>query len=316
MKATSRRSFIRNAAIATGVIPVMNFPLKSLAAGGTDEPLSVHIFSKHLQFLDYRSVGEVAAELGFSGVDLTVRQDGHVLPERVKTDLPLAVEEIGKGGSRCELITTDVESAHKPLDLDVIHTAALAGIKYYRSNWFKYPDDQTLTEALKNYQKQVEELSYLNRKLGLIGCYQNHAGKDVGASFWEVKMLLDKADKQHFGSQYDIRHAVVEGGRSWETGLRLLHPHIKTIVIKDFKWGITGGRWDAINTPVGEGMVDFPTYFKLLKKYRLKPPVTLHVEYPVGGAEHGHRSITVDKDFVFRAMKRDLKTLQDLWLTS
>jgi L-ribulose-5-phosphate 3-epimerase UlaE len=30
----------------------------------------------------------------------------------------------------------------------------------------------------------------------------------------------------------------------------------------------------------GEGMVDFKTYFKLLKQYRIMVPVTLHLEYP------------------------------------
>jgi len=40
----------------------------------------------------------------------------------------------------------------------------------------------------------------------------------------------------HFGSQYDIMHATVEGGENWETGFNLINPHINTLVIKDFKW--------------------------------------------------------------------------------
>jgi L-ribulose-5-phosphate 3-epimerase len=46
-------------------------------------------------------------------------------------------------------------------------------------------------------------------------------------------------------------------------------------------------------------MVDFKSYFQMLKKAKLKPPVSLHCEYSMGGAEKGERSITTDKKFVF-----------------
>lgn len=52
-------------------------------AGLTDSPLKtempvnsglqLYIFSKHLQFLDYTGMSEAAREMGFDGIDLTVR---------------------------------------------------------------------------------------------------------------------------------------------------------------------------------------------------------------------------------------------------
>jgi L-ribulose-5-phosphate 3-epimerase UlaE len=135
----------------------------------------------------------------------------------------------------------------------------------------------------------------------------------VGASPWEVKKILETANQEFFGAQYDIRHAVAEGGRSWSNGLKLLKNHIKTIVLKDFKWGKVNGKWQIVNVPIGEGMVDFNAYFKLLKSFGLKPPVCLHLEYPLGGADKGRYEITVDQKIVFDAMKNDLKTIQKLW---
>ena len=115
------------------------------------------------------------------------------------------------------------------------------------------------------------------------------------------------------GLQYDIRHAVVEGGLSWQKGLRLIQPQIKTLAMKDFMWEKKNGVWDTQNTPVGEGMVDFKTYFMLLKQYRVSAPVTLHLEYPLGGAENGATQISCDKKVVFEAMKKDLQKVHDLW---
>ena len=125
--------------------------------------------------------------------------------------------------------------------------------------------------------------------------------------------MLEEVDPQYYGLQYDIRHAVVEGGLSWENGLELLHKQIRTIVLKDFKWGKVKGKWKVINVPIGEGMVDFSYYFSLLKKYKINVPISLHVEYPIGGAESGKREITVSHKVVFDAMKKDLKKIQEYW---
>lgn len=307
-----RRDFVKQTALATSLIPFMGFSNNKLITNETQE-LSVHIFSKHLQFLDYKSLGEMAAEMGFAGVDLTVRPNGHVLPKNVSSDLPKAVEAIRKSGASCEMITTIIESIKNPLDLAVLESAAAANISYYRSNWLKYKDDLSMQASLLFYQDKIKKLGEFNQKVGLVGCYQNHAGTYIGASYWEIQKLLTTVNPDFFGVQFDVRHAMVEGGNSWVNGLKLLHENIKVIVLKDYKWEKVNGKWTIVNTPIGEGMVDFDAYFKLLKKYQLKPPVSLHLEYDLGGAEKGNTSISVDKKVVFDAIKKDLKEVQRLW---
>lgn len=309
----TRREFIAKTTFAAGLLPFSIVPFKNFIMEKPDDLLDVNIFSKHLQFLDYKTTGEMAAEIGFSGVDLTVRPDGHVLPELVKTDLPRAVKDIRSSGVNCKMITTSIESVNNPLDVDILETAASENINYYRTNWFKYKEDASMLDSLLFYQNEIKKLGDLNKKLNLIGCYQNHAGTSVGASFWEIYKILETVNPDYFGTQYDVRHAMVEGGYSWENGFKLLQPKIKVIVLKDFKWGKVNGKWEAINVPIGEGMVDFTHYFKLLKKHHLKPPVSLHLEYDLGGAEKGNREISVDKKVVFDAMKSDLNKVQKLW---
>jgi sugar phosphate isomerase/epimerase len=310
---TSRRGFIFKTVCAASLLPFSAFPYQVFKGNLDEERLDVNIFSKHLQFLDYKTTGEMAAEMGFSGVDLTVRPKGHVLPEYVKTDLPRAVQAIKEGGSKCNMITTSIESINNTLDMDILQSASKCGIKYYRTHWFKYKEGQTMLDTLKMYQEEINKLGIINEKLGLVGCYQNHAGKNVGASYWEVKKIIETVNPEYFGVQYDIRHAMVEGGFSWENGLKLLHPNIKVIVLKDYKWGKINGKWQAVNVPIGDGMVDFDKYFKLLKHYKLKPPVSLHLEYDLGGAEKGNSAISVNKKVVFDAMKKDLNAVQEIW---
>lgn len=300
-------------AITSSALPFLPIPFRFQGMNQNPNGLDISIFSKHLQFLDIKEAAQVAAELGFDGLDLTVRPKGHLLPKDVKSGLPTAIRVIKNAGASCQLITTSIKSVSNPDDVAVLQTAAQSGIRFYRSDWFPYLTDRSMTDSMEFYQKQIRKLGKLNKKHNIIGCYQNHAGTKIGASYWEVKMLLETVDPDYFGTQFDIRHATVEGGFSWENGLKLLQEHIKVIVLKDFKWGKVNGRWTTVNVPIGEGMVDFTKYFKMLKTYGLTPPVSLHLEYPLGGAEMGRDSITVDKKVVFDAMKKDLTAIRTLW---
>src|SRR5919108_6381546 len=56
------------------------------------------LFSKPLPGMDWRRLAQAAKSAGFGGIDLTVRQGGHVRPERASEDLPKAVEAIREEG--------------------------------------------------------------------------------------------------------------------------------------------------------------------------------------------------------------------------
>ena len=96
----NRRDFTKTMAVAGAGLAAQNFNPSLLAKQpGTADRLEVHLFSKHLQFLDYKDMAEAAAEMGFDGLDLSVRPKGHVLPERAEEDLPKAVEAMKAAGA-------------------------------------------------------------------------------------------------------------------------------------------------------------------------------------------------------------------------
>ncbi len=313
-KVISRRSFTKLSTKAVASIPLMGLgnTLYPTAPKLKNE-IEVSIFSKHLQFLDYSGMASAAVEIGFDGLDLTVRPKGHVLPERVADDLPKAVESIKKYGMKPKMMTTNVWDIKDLTNKMVLETASKLGFTFYRTGWLSYPEDRTISQSQAIYVQQAKDLGQLNQDLGLIGCYQNHAGNHVGAPIWDLEPILKGTNSEHMGCQYDIRHAVVEGGQSWELGFRLISPYIRSIVIKDFVWGKNNGVWKPVNVPLGQGVIDFPYYFSLLKKYGINVPISLHLEYDLGGAEHGNRKITISKEEIFKRMKNDLKFLRETW---
>jgi L-ribulose-5-phosphate 3-epimerase len=310
---TSRRRFIRNSLFTGALLPLAGTELLSAKEAPPVEKLNVHIFSKHLQFLNYKELAAAAAEMGFDGVDLSVRPSGHVIPERVEEDLPKAAAALKDAGLAPSLMTTAVNEAGNATDKKLLTTASKLGFKYYRMNWYHYPENKTMPEALQELAKKVDGLGALNRELGLKGYYQNHTGLNVGSVIWEIYELIKNADKDHIGVQYDIRHAMVEGAQSWQNGLKLLHQRVQSLSFKDYRWQQKDGKWMVEDVPIGEGMIDFKSYFKLLKQYRINVPVSLHIEYDLGGAEEGNKVITIDKKEVFAAMKKDLNKIHELW---
>ncbi len=309
----SRRTFLKKGSLA---LAATAFPLVSKASNETIVVPKLNLFSKHLQFLDYAEMAKAASDIGFDGIDLTVRPNGHVQPETVEKDLPRAVEAIRTQGLSIPMMTTAVDDADDPTDRALLQTASNLGIKSYRMNWLNFHESLPMPESLRDHQKRIQKLSTLNEELNLIGCYQNHAGTLVGASIWEVWKILESSNPEHFGAQYDIRHATVEGGQSWTNGFRLIEKRIKTIVLKDFKWVRKNGRTRLVNTPLGEGMVDFRKYFRLLKEAKIEVPISLHFEYDLGGANQGKREISISQTAVFEAMRRDVATFGRLWTES
>jgi len=309
----TRRKFLV-LALAAGAAAGLSPKLRSLGRGFESvDDLEVHIFSKHLQFLDFAAMAEAAADIGFDGVDLTVRPDGHVEPERVDDDLPSAIEMIRRHGLKATMITTSVTDADDPASQRVLQTAAGLGISYYRMGWYRHPEEIPIQESLEAFRTKARGLALLNRELQIRGCYQNHAGNYVGASIWELWALIHDLDPAWLGCQYDIRHATVEGGLSWPQGLRLIRPFVNTIIAKDVMWTQDGGAWKIANVPIGEGMVDWVRYFRLLADHGIRAPLSLHMEYPIGGAENGRRGADVDGAAVFSAMRRDLEAVRSYW---
>lgn len=311
----SRRSFIKSASVLSGGIlmgagkPVLG----SIASAFSNPGRKVYIFSKHLQWLDYEKMAQAAKEIGFDGVDLTVRPQGHVLPENVKKDLPKAVKAIKDAGLLADRMTIAATEPDDPITIDILETASKAGVTNYRMGWFAYDQSISIQKNIEVFRNKLQKFAKLNKDLGLVAAYQNHAGEMAGGPVWDIGLMLEGVDAELVGIRYDIRHATVEGGTSWPVGLKYLANRINSFDVKDFIWKKTDGKWAPFNVPIGEGMVDFDRYFILLKELNIKGDFTLHLEYPLGGAEHGEYELTCAPEQVLAAMKHDLNAIRN-WI--
>jgi sugar phosphate isomerase/epimerase len=325
MDKIDRKKFIRSAMLAAGAMP-FGFGARGNDAGagkvsmqhetGTADAktkLKICAFSKNFQWLEPYEMAVLAASIGFDGIDLTVRPNGHVLPERAAEDLPKAVAAVEKAGLKVYMITTTINDAKEKNTEAILKTASALGIRYYRTDWFHYDAKMEIHANLAMIKEKLSGLAAINRQYNMHGAYQNHTGNYFGASIWDLWMGIKELDPAYLGCQYDIRHAMVEATSSWEAPLQVIQPYIKTIAVKDFNWVKQNNKWQANTVPLGEGIVDYKTYLDKIKEYKFNGPISLHCEFPLGGAEDGAKQLTISKDSFMQAVKKELSTLKG-WL--
>jgi len=265
--------------------------------------LKVAIFSKHLQFVQGPALAQAAADLGFDAVDITVRKGGHVAPERVAQDLPPLVAEIRKHRLDVPMITTDIADAESPFAEDILRTAASLDIRHYRFGGLRYASDRPYPAQLEAFRPRLAALARLNEKYRMCAMYHTHSGVGlVGASIWDLYILMRDLDPARMGVNFDVAHATVEGGLGgWINSFRITGPYVRGIAVKDFVWGKDArGQWDARWVPLGEGMVRWPQFWEMVAKTDFDGPLQIHFEYELGPT----------REDTYAAMRRDLATLR------
>lgn len=285
-----RREFLAAAAMA---------PL-AMQAGPAGKP-ALCIFSKHMAQFDYNGLAREAKRIGFDGVDLTVREKGHVLPERAAEDMPRAVDTLRAAGLSVPMITTNLTSADNPTARPILSTAARLKIPYFKVGYSKYNYQQGVEKTVEQVRTATASLVALGKEYGIEAGFHNHSGDTVGAAVWDVRAIISSMDPHSIGYYFDPAHATIEGGLSgWKISLNMMLPRLKMVALKDFYWSKEKGKWDVKWCPLGEGMVDWTKVFAAFAGARFAGPISLHVEY-----EPADELAAIERDFAF--MKKQLQ---------
>lgn len=275
---------------------------KSSKAAPMQNPVCV--FNKPLQHLSYNEQAALVAEMGFAGIEGTVRKGGHVEPDKVELDLPKQIEALKKHGVEMTLMTSDINNIDEPVNRRVLETAAKLGVKLFRMRPYKYDYALPIPGQIKAFRQTYQELVKYCAELGIRPLYQNHAGaKYFGASIWDLYLLMKDEAKAQSGVCFDIRHATAEGGMSWPTQFHLMKDWFGMVYCKDFDWDKKKKK--PFNVPLGTGMVNYPQFFSMLRKINYTGPISLHMEYK------DHRDPKVLQESI-TVIRQDYETLQGL----
>src|SRR3954452_15579054 len=125
------------------------------------------IFSKHMAQFGYDDLAKNAKQIGFDGVDLTVRAKGHVEPENAARDMPRAVEAIRSQGLVVPMITTGLLRAEEGASRPTLSTAAGLKIPFWKPGYYWYSKLDTagaVEKTLAEVRPQIAGLVSLSKE--------------------------------------------------------------------------------------------------------------------------------------------------------
>ena len=238
------------------------------------------MYSGNMPKVHYALIGDIAAQVGFEGIDLTVFIGGHVDPRITNVDLVRAFESIRSSNLEVPMITTAINTPADPTAYAVLYLTAHSQVPLFRLGRWEYGDSGDIRQRLLQVRLELAQILSLAQRCGISAVFPNRAGAFVGEATWDTQSIIGDMDPRWIGYMFDPAEATAEGGLGgWETALRLTLPRLRAVSLQDFYWVKDGNDWKMQKCPLGQGMVDWPKFFSILAGANFVGPISIQLEY-------------------------------------
>ncbi len=318
-----RRDFLTGAAVAATAWAVKDvaFPTEASAQATPAQVLVPSVWSRHVQWVRTRAqtdadpygtgvaVGEAILAGGYAAVDLTVRDDGHVRPPMVATNLPPMLQGIRSTGAICDHIGVNFGPPSDPTNTawiasqfvhEILSVAGANGIKRYRYNNAgntvpSFPANTfgpQMTALLDGVRINHRRLAAINAQYGgLLGVAHTHAS-NIGTTVEPYAYSMQGIDPKLIGINLAIGHvASAAPGGAWQIMMRRWMPYIGCTAIEDLVASVnaTTGALSISRaqppgaTGTGGGVINWATFYSLLRLGGYSGAAESQLEYSIIG---------------------------------
>jgi len=280
-------------------------PKAGAAQGPRTSPM-LCAFSQNLIKVPYSQLGLIAQQIGYEGIDLTVMDNGHVNPHITNVDLVRAFESVRGAGLEVPMITTTITSLSDPTAYAILAITGHTQVHLYRLGfwpWAAKPNTALdIPRRMAEVRADLNNLIAMGRNYQMTAMFPNKAGGYVGGALWDVQSIIGDTDPQWLGYYFDPSQATAEGAVSgWEIALRLALPRLKAVAVQDFTWAKSGSGQKMHMCPMGEGIVDWAAFFRILAEAHFTGPISIHQEYT---AQDELGAMNKDLEFVRKQVKQ------------
>src|SRR5688572_5936896 len=320
-----RREFVRTAAVSAAAAYLA--PTVALAAASAASATAARVAGNPTHdigilekwFFDGGDGGplkytpdQMAQTLDEMGLDLelTLRKNGHITPEKAPDELPRMVAALAKKNRRILWVALDTVRPDEPHWEKAIRTAKQLGVPQYRHRGFQYVAGKPLKAQIANFNSMAKEFAAANKEIGIQAVYQIHSGpRHAGSAAWDLDLILGDIDPKHFGVAMDTRHVMVEQGLAWPTAVQLLAPRTVALCVKSFKWD--GDQ--VVDVPLGQGRVKKGIVDQVVAGHPRPLPICIHIEYFMNGAGKLAPVPFAQRAGIVEAFRADARVLRE-WL--
>ncbi len=252
--------------------------------------MKIVAFTKSFQKWPIPVVCHRFKEIGLDGLDLTVRERGHILPKDVEEQLPLAAKTALEAGVEIGMLTTGITEPNAEAE-KLLATASKLGIHKIKLGYYRYKAFGTLVQQMDEIRRQLAGVAKLAAKYDVLPCVHIHCNTFIPSHGTQLYLLLKDFAPTEVGAYADMLHMSFEGGGDgWRQGLDLIAPWLALVSVKNYdiqpkerdKRGQM--RWRQRVVPVADGISPIPEFVACLRKLNYDGMYSMHSEYEGSGS--------------------------------
>jgi L-ribulose-5-phosphate 3-epimerase len=225
-----------------------------------------------------------------------VMDGGHVNPHITNVALVRAIESVRGAGLEVPMITTTLATINEQTAYPILAITGHTQVHLYRLGFWPYGAGD-IPRRMAQVRTDLTGLLALGRSYQMAAMFPNRAGGYVGEALWDVQAIVGDMDSQWIGYYFDPSQVAGD----MEIALRLVLPRLKAVAVQDYIWLKAGNAWKMQMCPLGEGMVDWPAFFRILAEAKFTGPVSIHQEYQ---AQDEVAAMNKDLEFVRKQVKQ------------
>jgi sugar phosphate isomerase/epimerase len=217
-------------------------------------------------------------------------EGGHVNPHITNVDLVRAIESVRGAAIEVPMITTTLTS---PSDATVFPILAITGhtqVNLYRTGFWQWGFIPDVNRRMQEIRNDMLGLLQIGKQYGMVAMFPNHAGGYFGEAVWDAHTIISSLDPNLIGYYFDPSQTT-----AWEPALLLVRNRLKAVAVQDYYWEKSAKGWTRKMCPMGEGMVDWGLFFRILAQSRFTGPLSIHFEYQ---EQDSLNAMTKDLEFV------------------
>lgn len=263
------------------------------------------LYSGNLAKVPYPMLGDIAGQIGYEGIDLTVFPGGHVNPYIANVDMVRACETIRASQLELPMISTELTAMTQPTAYAVLALANQGAVPMFRTGYWPLDVGPPVAQRLLEVKRDIMGLVMLARRCEMETMIPNRAGAFAGHSLAQEQALIGDMDPRSIGYYFDIAQCLREAGpQNFDAALRSALPRAKAIAVSDYKPD-PAAKNDAC--PLGEGAVDWAKVFAALAQARFTGPISVHMDYVAKDSPGAARK---DLEFVRKQVQQAYSAVQ------
>ena len=264
--------------------------IRTLSLKDRESVMKLIYFTKFLKGLSAEQIGETAASLGFTGLDLAIRPGQAVNSANVSSALPAAMKIWRDRGITVPLATMEgtPTDPHKKETETIYAACAEHGIPNIKLGYWLWHEGPWSGAKLP-YWKGVEqiradlaEFQRLGEKFGVRSLVHTHCDNYYGVNASSARHLVNGFDPRHVGIYLDPAHLSADG-ETLAMGIDISGEYLHMVAAKNVRYQLTStsgpANWKHDWCQLSEGLVNWPNALTTLKNAGYDGAISVHGEY-------------------------------------